>query len=145
MALNKKENLIVEAMKSLLQQDAKLGLVVHDDVPERSHFFQHLHEQINEMFDLKAAGLTHFEGVCAAFRKVHNYKYVDDPTFEEAMGKEMTAQGIPANEREAAAGIMQAVISELREEQKAWGEKDAGFSPDLDDIKELSKPEQHEQ
>lgn len=146
MALNKNERTLTEAIKSMLQQDAKLGLAVHanadynpDVTGERG--YEYLHNQIDEMFALRASDLLHAEGVCQAFRKVHNYKYLDDPTFQTAMQKEMVAQAIPAEERKRALSFVPAIINELAEERGVWAEKDS-FNPYLDEIKDVSKPNQ---
>lgn len=142
MPLNKKEQLLLEAIDSMLQQDAMLGLSIHktDDIVSWRGY-EYLHNQIDEMFALKAADLTHSDGVCQAFRKVHSYKYLDDPSFKTAMEKEMVAQGIPSEERAKAANWIPAIIKELKDEQSEWAEKDS-FHPDLDEIKEMSQPEQ---
>ncbi len=146
MALNKAERMLVEGIDSMLQQDAKLGLSFHDnDSPEakqdwRGH--QYLHEQINDMFMLKAADLNHFEGINSAFHKVHNYKYVDDWTFLPAMDKEMVSQGVPREERIKALEFIPKIVEELCSERHLWAERDAGLNPKMDEIRKVSKPKQ---
>jgi len=142
--MNKNEKLIAEAIESMLQQDAKLGLSIHDtkEIDSAERGYEYLHGQISEMFDLKAAELIHAESVCQAFRKVHNYKYLDDPAFITAMQKEMVAQAVPAEERKKALDFIPKIIKELKSEQKEWAEKDSGFNPNLKEIREASKPEQ---
>jgi len=145
--MNKNEILLVEAVKTMLQQDAKLGLSIHEKDPYISQFdaergMEHLHGHINEMFQLKAAELTHADGVSQAFHKVHSYKYVDDPAFATAMEKEMVAQAVPAEERSKALKFVTSIIKELREDQKEWAEKDSGFNPELDEIRKISNIEQ---
>lgn len=142
--LNKSERTLVEALDTLLQHDAQLGLSIHsdDEVGKAERGYEYLHGQIDEMFAVKAAELTHAESVCQAFRKVHNYKYLDDPTFKTAMEKEMVAQAVPAEERNKAAEFIPSIITELATEQSEWAEKDAGFNPNLDEIIEASQPEQ---
>jgi len=146
MALTNIEKLFVEALDTMLQQDPKLGLSIHDETLENSGFsergYEYLHEQINQMFAVKAAELLHSDGVNQAFSKVHGYKYLDDPSFKTAMEKEMVAQGIPSEERMKAAGFVPNIIEELKEDQESWAEKDAGFSPRLDEIKEMCQPDQ---
>ena len=146
MSLKKKEKLVLEAIDSMLQQDAKLGLSIHDDEHEKTgsaeRGYEYLHGQIDEMFAVKAAELVHVDGICQAFKKVHNYKYLDDPTFRTAMEKEMIAQGIPKEERSKALEFVPKIISELKEEQSEWAEKESGFNPALDEIREVSSPEQ---
>lgn len=146
MGLNKNERLLVEGIKSMLQQDAKLGLAFHDqNTPEAKQDwrgYQYLHEQIDDMFLLKAAELTHAESVTAAFRKVHGYKYLEDWTFLPAMEKEMVAKAVPREERIKALEFIPKIVEELRTEHQIWAEKDSGFNPKLDEIRQVSKPEQ---
>ena len=145
MALNKNEKLLLEALNSMLQQDAKLGLSIHDKslkaMGSAERGYEYLHGEISEMFALKSAELTHADGINQAFRKVHNYKYLDDPSFQTAMQKEMVAQAIPAEERAKALGFIPKILSEIKAEQKEWAEKDS-FNPNLDEIMEVSQPEQ---
>lgn len=144
MALNIHERMLAEAISSMLQQDAKLGLSIHDesDFDSAERGYEYLHGQIDEMFALKAAELTHAEGVNQAFKKVHNYKYLDDPSFKTAMEKEMVAQAIPGKDREQAVKFVEEVLKDIKEEQKVWSEKDFGFHPELDEIKEICQPDQ---
>lgn len=140
------ERTLAEAIDTMLQHDAKLGLKIHDAddkrLGEAERGYEYLHGQIDEMFALKAAELVHAESVCQAFRKVHNYKYLDDPSFKTAMEKEMVAQAVPAEERTQALEFVPSIISELKADQAEWAEKDFGFNPKLDEIKEASQPEQ---
>jgi len=140
------EAILAESIENMLQQDAKLGLKIHDtmdtNLGETERGYEYLHGNISEMFALKAAELTHSEGVCQAFRKVHSYKYLDDPKFQTAMKKEMVAQAIPAEERSKALEFVPAIISELKNDQAEWAEKDFGFNPKLNEIQEANKPDQ---
>jgi len=145
MPLNENEQLLVEAIKSMLNHDAKLGLAAHDKTqyePPESRSLGYLHEHINEMFMLKAADLTHADGICRAFNKVHSYKYLDDPNFSDAMSKEMISQAIPADERSKALEFIPKIIKELKDNLEEWSEKDEGFNKDLNEIQEISRPEQ---
>lgn len=137
--MNKKEKTLTEAVETFLQHKAQLGLQ-EPDWEEESHTFQFMHEQINDLYRLKTSDTTHHTGICAAFRKVHDYKYVTDPTFREALHKELTAQAVPAEELEKALDMVNTVIEEIKEENKNWNEKDAGFNPNLDEIIEVSNP-----
>lgn len=143
--LNKDELLLVEGIKNMLKHDERLGLSMHDDDTEThklEHGSQYLHEQINDMFEVKTAHLTHSDSVCRAFRKVHTYKYIDDFSFIPAMLKEMAATAVPVLERDRAISVIPRIISELYTEQNNWSERDAGFNPALDEVMELSRPEQ---
>ena len=143
MPLNPDEQLLVEAFETMLNTGDELGLSKHKSELERlgeeERGTQYLHGQIDEMFHHKAADLVHHDGICAAFAKIHSYKYIDDPTFEAAMNKELTAQGIPTEEREKALDLIPSIIEELRGERTAWGESDAGWNPKLDEIVEQNK------
>jgi hypothetical protein len=145
MSLNKNEKLLVEAIDSMLQQDAMLGLSIHVDDHESmgtaERGYEYLHNQIDEMFAVKSAELIHADAINQAFKKVHNYKYLDDPSFKTAMQKEMVAQAVPAEERAKALEFLPKIISELKAEQAEWAEKDS-FNPNLDEIMEVSQPEQ---
>lgn len=144
--LSAAERTLAEAIDTMLQHDAKLGLKIHETdskrLGETERGLEYLHGQIDEMFALKAAELVHAESVCQSFRKVHNYKYLDDPSFKTAMEKEMVAQAVPAEERSKALDFVPAIISELKADQAEWAEKDFGFNPKLDEVKEMSQPEQ---
>lgn len=144
MALNKNERMLLEAVDSMLQQDAKLGLSIHSDTEFDSseRGYEYLHGQIDEMFALKSAELTFSDSVNQAFTKVHNYKYLDDPSFKTAMEKEMVAQAVPAEERNKALSFIPSIIEEIKEEQNEWAEKDFGFHPELQEILEVSQPDQ---
>jgi hypothetical protein len=144
--LTNEEKMLLEGIKTMLQHDAQLGLKMHSDQSEQlgqeERGYEYLHNQIDEMFALKAAELTHANGVCQAFSKVHNYKYLDDPAFATAMEKEMVAQAVPASERAKALSFVPSIIKELREDKKEWAEKDFGFNPKMDEVIESSSPEQ---
>lgn len=145
MALNEDEMLLVEAVKSYLQQEAQLGLAAHEKDEfakgaEGERGLEHLHNNINDLFALKSAELDHADAVRQAFGKVHSYKYLDDPSFPTAMEKEMVAQAVPADERQKAIGFISKIIDEVSSEDE-WAEKDSGFNPNLDEIEDISQPE----
>jgi len=141
MALNEQEKMLAEAIDSMLQQDAKLGLSIHDeeDFKPSERGYEYLHNQIDDMFAIKAAELNHYTGVKQAFSKVHNYKYIDDPSFKTAMKKEMVAQGIPEAERNKAISFIDEVIDDVESDEE-WAEKDFGFHPELDEV--MSMPDE---
>jgi hypothetical protein len=147
MPLNEDEKLLVEAIESMLQQDSGLGLSAHAEelggTGSIERGYEYLHNQIDEMFSLKAAELTHSDGASQAFKKTHSYKYIDDPTFKTAMEKEMVAQAIPAAEREKVHGFLKDILDEIREDFGNVAEKDFGFHPDLEEIMSVSQPEQN--
>jgi hypothetical protein len=140
------ERTLLEGIQTMLQHDAQLGLKMHSDKNEQlgqaERGYEYLHNQIDEMFALKAAELIHANSVCQAFKKVHNYKYLDDPAFPTAMEKEMVAQAVPAEERSKAIGFVPSIIEELKADQAEWAEKDFGFNPKMNEVIEASQPEQ---
>lgn len=142
MALNENEHLLIESIKSFLQQDEQLGLNIHKKDKEHERGFEYLHNEINNMFELKSAELTHSTGINAAFAKIHTYKYIDDPTFKPAFDKEMTAQGIPKEDRTKAIDSIDGIIEELKTEFETWSEADFGFHPQLDEIISSTKYDQ---
>lgn len=143
MALNKNEKNLVSGIKAMLLEDTNLGLTTPPDANSKTErSLAYLHEQIDDMFQVKAAEFLHAESVCRAFRKVHSYKYLDDPTFTLAMEREMLSEAVPAVERTKALDSVHNIIAELTEEQNAWAERDAGFNPALDEIRKISKPKQ---
>jgi len=135
MTIKKSESTLCEAIDTMLRHKVALGLqdLPEDMQKEEEHSFQYLHEQINEMFAIKAAGLTHHDGVCAAFRKVHNYKYITDPTFCRSVSEELRSQGVPANECKQVLGYIPAIIDDIGKDDD-WCERDAGYHPNLDEV-----------
>jgi hypothetical protein len=142
--MNSNERLLTEAIHTYLQHKTQLGVPdpPKDLADADSKSFQFLHEQINDLFELKAINLVCFEGVRRAFRKVHNYKYVTDPLFEKAMMQEMASQGVLGTEQEKALTILEAVKKEISDGE-GWNEQDSGYHPDLKEIIAVSKPGQY--
>ena len=131
--------MLCEAIDTYFQDPARMGVPeATDEDTKQEHSFQHLHEQINELFATKTSSFTHYDGVNAAFRSVHNYKYITDPTFKVAMEREMQAQAIPLAEQHKAFEIIPKIISEVSKDSN-WSEQDAGFHPDLDEIMKKSR------
>jgi hypothetical protein len=154
-----KEQLLVECIRDMLDQKVRLGLP--PEPPKdggyndpRLRGLPYLHGQIDEMFANKAAELTHYTGVCAAFSKIHNYKYLDDPLFLEALDREMVGQGIPATERQKALRFVPDILRELKEELDVTAtgltdldspERGYGFHPNLYDVLATSQPPQYKE
>ena len=157
--MTESERLLVECVRDMFDQKARLGLP--PEPPKDGSYndprlrgLPYLHGQIDDMFANKAAELTHYTGVCTAFGKIHNYKYLDDPLFLEALDREMVGQGIPAAERQKALKFVPAILSELKEEAgvAATGltdvdspERSYGFHPNLADIMAASQPPQYKE
>jgi hypothetical protein len=140
MKLSKPEQHLMEAFDSLMSEPM-LGLQPHkgefEEMGQLERGLEYVHNQIREMFALRAAKLVHHEGICSAFSKVHNYKYLDDPSFVEAMRREMQAQAVPVAEQREATRAVFDVLSELKREHGVESEKDYGFHPDLDDVMKM--------
>ena len=141
--MNSNERMLTEAIQSYLQHKVQLGVPEppKDLADADSKSLQYLHEQVNDLFELKTVDLVCHEGVCRAFRKVHNYKYITDPLFEKAMKQEMQSQGICGIEQEKAIGILESVRKEVSQGD-GWNEQDAGYHPDMEGIIAVSKPGQ---
>ncbi len=142
--MNNNEKLFLEAIDTMLRHRDNLGLPKPEKKDEEEHSLQFLHEHINDLFAVRTADYTHHDGVCQAFAKAHGYKYITDPSFAMAMDKEMTAQGIPTEEREKALALIPKIIEEVGD-SKNWAEQDAGFNPNLDEILEISRTGQAEE
>lgn len=142
MALSEDEKLLVEAFRGALRD--QIGLKGHqpqiEELDERERGSEYLHQQIDELFHHKTADLDHHTGVCAAFARVHSYKYVDDPRFKTVMDREMKAQAIPTEDRQRACDTIDAIIAELKRENRSWSEQDAGWV-DMEEIEEACFPE----
>lgn len=96
MADARQEKLLVETMKSLLDQD-ELGLVT-SDYEEKTHHVQYQWEDILSDFAVAIKDSDFFDALNAAFYKVHVYKWIEDSTFEEALVSELESMGIPHEE-----------------------------------------------
>jgi hypothetical protein len=134
------EKLLLEAVASLLDQQAKLGLAYHkppQEEKESSHFVQFQHETIGDMYQLAVLESRFASAITAAFGKVHGHKYVDDPTFKIDLDTELRSMGVPGEAREAALTAVDKILKEMRD-GAAWSERDAGWHPNLDEIKELT-------
>lgn len=140
--LNQEEKALLEALNHLLKDGDELGLSHHKvdelDVSERG--FEYLHNNIDDSFAVKAAELLHADSVTKAFHSVHSYKYIDDPSFCDAFRKEMTGMAVPAQEREKACKFIDDIIEDLGG-MNEFAEKDAGFNPNMQEIKDVSQPE----
>jgi hypothetical protein len=131
MALNEDEQTLLEAVKTLFQQDPELGLSYHSDDDQIGSVetnYGHLHEQINQLFSIKSSESLHSDSLNQAFFKVHGYKYIDDPTFIPAFEKELTAQGIPKSDRALGTKFIEDIIKELKSDEKEWEEANFGFN-----------------
>ena len=129
------ETMLVEAIGNLFKnKDSNLGIVGHT---EYAHTMQFRRELIEDMFALKVVDSLFHEDLCGAFRDIHSYKYIDDPTFAISLDKRLTARGIPTEERKKAIETVKKIMEELGGEH--FQEKDAGWHPELIDIVDVTK------
>jgi hypothetical protein len=136
--MDKKEQLLLEALRGYLSsQDAKLGLAAHDE-EETSHTQWFQWEGIDDRFALKASDSPFFENLTSAFYTVHSYKYLDDPTFPIALEAELKSTGTPKAQIEQAVKYVSEIIEELQTGD-AWGERDAGWNPAIDEITDMTR------
>ncbi len=133
MPLNKDERAILEALSSLLKQDAHLGLGINN---ETSHLSQFRWEGIRDAFALKMAGSSFADSVNSAFFAVHSHKYIDNPVFPLSFEKEMTARAIPTPDREQALKYLGEMVDELSASKLS--EQDAGWNPNMKEIVDLT-------
>lgn len=129
------ERLLVEAIGNLFNNSEQvLGVVPHD---EKSHTFEFQWNNIESMFALKARRSNFHEELTSAFRDIHSYKYLDDPTFAVALQKHLTARGVPTEEINRAVQFCEQIKEELNDEQ--FQEKDSGWHPDLDEVLDTTR------
>ena len=141
MALSDIERLLFEEMKTLLGDKTQLGLSVHKkDQQDQSNTGQWLHEDIDQQFALDTIDLVHHSEVTAAFKKVHDYKYLDSPTFQVSFRRELTAQAVPAKEVDEALKILEKLMVKAGG-KKGQGERDAGWHPELEEVLKTANPE----
>jgi len=133
MPLKSNEKKVLKAISSMLSHDL-LGLDVHEG-EETSHHSQFRWEEIASAFRLKCAKSPYCESMAAAFRKTHDYKYIDHPTFKLAMEADMRSMGLPRHVIEQALGYVDGIVNELKESMPS--EKDAGW-PDMDALHDVT-------
>lgn len=127
------EVVLLEAIQSLFQNNrSKLGIVPprHTEV---SHRIQFQYENIRDMFSLKAIDSEFHESLVSSFYNIHSYKFINDPTFPVALEKQMSAQGIPLEERKKALKYVREIIEEIGDERAA------GWHPELDEITNITQ------
>lgn len=140
MALSTTEQSILESVKSMLGDDTELGLKIHDyDKTGQESSAQWQRENVCQQFALDTNSLTHHQGITAAFKKVHDYKPLESPTFSASFRRELTAQAIPQEEITKALDIAEKVLNKVI--GKKANERDSGWHPDLDEVMATANPE----
>lgn len=133
--MNHTEQQLLEAVGHLFgnNEDA-LGIVKHK---ETSHTFEHQWNLVEELFALKAVSSNFHEELTSAFRNVHSYKYLDDPTFAIALTKRLTARGVPTKEISNAKQYCEDIKKQLQKDD--FQEKSAGWHPDLSEVLDTTR------
>lgn len=133
--MKQEERVVLEAVKSMLNQKAKLGLAGHENLDD-SHSSQDRWESISEAFKLKIVESPFFESISSAFRQTHDYKYICNPTFKEAFERELRNRGIPHIEIKKAIAAVDSIVESLTKEPC---ESAAGWNPAIADIAEMTR------
>lgn len=131
--LNTADRLLIEGIRELLSAKSPHIGLIHKDEATDTKGFQYLHEHINDLFHVRAAELTHSTAVCAAFQKVHSYKFINDDFFNNALNAEMKSMAVPGVERTKALKFVEQIAEEINGDEN-WLERDAGFNPNLDEV-----------
>lgn len=135
MANEKLEKLLVETMKSLLDQD-DLGRVEGGSDDEHAHNTQFQWEDIQDSFALNVKDSDFFESLTSSFRKVHSYKWITDSTFEEALVAELESQGVPHVDIESAVEALDKVRKEYVPDSNENG---VGWPEDMEGIRQVTQ------
>jgi hypothetical protein len=133
--MNKTEQMLIEAISNLFKnKETNLGMVGHE---EHTHIMQFQRETIEDMFSLKFVESNFHEDISGAFRDIHSYKYLDDPTFPIALDKRLAARGIPIEERKKALKVVEDIKEELGGAD--FQEKATGWHPNMDQIVDVTR------
>lgn len=130
------EKMFLEAVGNLFKnKSSRLGIVPGGE--EHTHTAQFHHELVEDMFALKVVESAFHEDLCGAFRDIHSYKYLDDPTFGIAFTKRLTARGIPTKEIQKAMESIESIKKELGKD--TYQEKESGWHPDIAEIADMTR------
>lgn len=133
--LTQTEKMFVEAIGNMFRNNEDiLGIVKHK---ENSHTFEFQWNGIEDIFALKTAKSPFHEELTRAFRNIHSYKYIDDPTFQISLEKNLTARGIPTEEIQNAIKYSNEIKEELQSQN--FQEKESGWNPNIEEIADLTR------
>lgn len=110
------EKLLLEAIDTFLNQDAKLGLKDHFKQykdPNNDNGVQYLQENINESFALEIADLENHDNICRAFRKTHERLGINHPKLVDSLVPELRATGVPQEEINKAVKAVEKIVKEF--------------------------------
>lgn len=148
MALNKKQKTFLEALRSYLDSDEKLGLRDTENNKlndlEKVNGLEYSHNDIYSKYKkmLEDNNIVYMGPILQAFNKVHSYKYFNNPSFTTAMEKELQAQGVHSSEIGLALKLVDELYEKLKGSDIQWAEKDAGLFKNMQELKDVSQPEQ---
>lgn len=135
MAVHEKE--ILEAVNDLFHNKASNLGIVKTDQPEISNRSEFQRNIIKDMFDTKATDSRFYESLTSAFHDIHSFKYISDPTFNNALDRRLRAIGIPIAERQKAMEYVTEINKELGDGQ-TFDETEIGWHPDLAEIVKMT-------
>lgn len=130
--MNHTERKLTEAIGNLFRNSrAKLG-IIKTDQEEISHRYEAQWNDLEYKFALKTIDSPFSESLTGAFRDIHSYKYLEDPTFPIALKKRLSATGIPEREIQKAIEILESLKDEKTQE------KEIGWHPNMKEIKDVT-------
>ena len=116
--MKQQEKLLLEAIKNMLSDNVKLGLVFHpihakyeEPADHKTQFhIQHVEDMMR--IKLNNPKIRLYEAISGAFFHTHSYKNIDDPQFDLAFRKQMSGMVVPIVEQDLAVQY----LNEIREE-----------------------------
>jgi len=128
--MNHNENLLVEAIRNMFDDSAKLGLAYHDEPEERAHQAQFHQEAVENMFRIKANNpkISQYEAITGAFFQTHSYRNIDDPAFTLAFRKQMTGMHVSPDQIDLALKYVDEIRKELKMPEQHSGRRIDTFS-----------------
>jgi hypothetical protein len=125
--MNKSESMFLEAIGNLLKNNESLGQV---EKKETSHFFEEQWNNLEQEFALKVVDSPFHEELTSAFKSVHSYKYLDDPTFTLSLTKRLKTRAVPQEEIDKAVKASEKIISE--------NEQASGWNPNMEALRDVT-------
>ena len=132
--MNQVEKKLTEAIGNLFRNSrARLGIInTKQEVIDSRYEAQW--NDLEYKFALKIIDSPFSESLTSAFRNIHSYKYLEDPTFPIALRKRLSATGIPEREIQKAIEILESL-----KEGENTQEKEIGWHPNLKEIAEMTR------
>ena len=113
--MNRNESVLLEAIKNMLSDKAKLGLSIHN-TEETSHNAQFHYQDVEDRFKIKTntPDISMYDAINGAFFHTHSYMNIDSPQFDLAFKKQMDGMAIPHSEQELALKYLNDIRKELK-------------------------------